>query len=130
MADSRGEAAGYYQQQGGNGYGPGPQMQYEQQPYSQPYGQPQYQQQYPPPQNPPYQQKPQYDQGGNNPPPYGYQPPQAVSGEYTFDQAFRIDKPKWNDLWAGILVCASDAFPLRKLLLMRRTTDMATTTIV
>jgi hypothetical protein len=23
----------------------------------------------------------------------------------SFDQAFKIEKPKWNDLWAGILVC-------------------------
>ena len=26
-------------------------------------------------------------------------------GKQTFGQAFKIDKPKYNDLWAGILVC-------------------------
>jgi hypothetical protein len=34
-----------------------------------------------------------------------YQPGQA----WQFDQAFKVEKPKWNDLWAGILfliVCA------------------------
>ncbi|PKS10369.1 hypothetical protein jhhlp_002120 [Lomentospora prolificans] len=103
MAQSRGEAADYYQQ-GGNGYGAGPQMQYQQQPYGG--GQPQYQQ-YPPPQNQSSQYTPQYGQNGKNnapPPPYGYQPPEAVGdATYTFDQAFKVDKPKWNDLWAGIL---------------------------
>ncbi|KAL8865491.1 MAG: hypothetical protein Q9174_006856, partial [Haloplaca sp. 1 TL-2023] len=62
--------------------------------------------QYPPPQQP-YQQ-PQYQQP---PPNYGqnYQnngPPQAPmggDGKQTFDQAFKLDKPKYNDLWAGIL---------------------------
>lgn len=119
MGESRGEAADYYQQGGSNGYGygAGPQTQQPQQAYGG--GQPQYQQQYPPPQNQPYQPKPPYEQNPNNneaPPPYGYQPPEAVGGgkEYTFDQAFKVDKPKWNDLWAGILVChdrgAIDAF--------------------
>lgn len=33
----------------------------------------------------------------------GYDP--AVHGEKpSFDQAFKVEKPKWNDLWAGILV--------------------------
>lgn len=26
-------------------------------------------------------------------------------GKTTFSQAFKIDKPRYNDLWAGILVC-------------------------
>lgn len=26
-------------------------------------------------------------------------------GKQTFAQAFKIDKPRYNDLWAGILVC-------------------------
>lgn len=54
------------------------------------------------------------DQRGN-----GYQPPQsapeakpAVPPPYpdnpppysTFDEAFKIERPKWNDLWAGLLV--------------------------
>ncbi|PNS16350.1 Protein pns1 [Sphaceloma murrayae] len=52
-------------------------------------------------------------QGGNNvsqpPPDYGqnYGPQPGYGGEKpTFDQAFVIDKPKWNDLWAGIAFLA------------------------
>lgn len=26
-------------------------------------------------------------------------------GKQTFAQAFKLDKPKYNDIWAGILVC-------------------------
>lgn len=75
--------------------------------------------------NPPQygQQQPVYGQGYNGngngngtyqqPPPQqqqyqqnGYAPPQAYDGEkYNFDQTFKIEKPKYNDLWAGILVC-------------------------
>lgn len=40
---------------------------------------------------------PQYAQ--NAPPP----PPPQQSG-YNFDDAFKIEKPKFNDLWAGLLV--------------------------
>lgn len=25
-------------------------------------------------------------------------------GKQTFEQAFKLDKPRYNDLWAGILV--------------------------
>ncbi|RYP15955.1 hypothetical protein DL765_005395 [Monosporascus sp. GIB2] len=67
------------------------QPQYGQPPYGQPpYGQPQYgQPQYGQPPPPP----PNQDYGNHN----GY-------GEKTdFDQAFKIEGPKWNDLWAGIL---------------------------
>ncbi len=43
------------------------------------------------------------------PPTYGqnYQNagPPLTDGKQTFDQAFKLDRPKWNDLWAGILVC-------------------------
>ena len=28
-----------------------------------------------------------------------------TDGKQTFDQAFKLDRPKYNDLWAGILVC-------------------------
>ncbi|KAJ3499297.1 hypothetical protein NLG97_g462 [Lecanicillium saksenae] len=78
------------------------QQQYGQQ---QQYNQGQWQQQQPP-------QNGGYDQGGYNqsggynygpPPPYGYNPPQANDEKYGFDQAFKIEKPKYNDLWAGIL---------------------------
>ena len=92
MANQGGEAASYFNQQptyGPNGYGSGPQMEYAPQP--------------PPQQN--RQQKAPYDP--SQPPPYGHQPyqaPQAGAGPYTFDQAFKVERPKWNDLWAGILV--------------------------
>ncbi|KAI1264545.1 duf580 domain-containing protein [Xylariaceae sp. FL1019] len=81
MADQqpRGEAAGYYQGSQPYGYGQ-PQQQYGQP--QQQYGQPQQQYGAPPPE---YQEKP------------------------TFDQAFKVEQPKYNDLWAGILfllVCA------------------------
>lgn len=37
-----------------------------------------------------------------------YVPQDAAYGELnekqTFEQAFKVEKPKWNDLWAGILV--------------------------
>ena len=79
-----------------------------------------------PPTQPPMQYPPQgYNsngyQGGpepkyQQPPPnYGqnYQNagPPLADGKQTFDQAFKIDKPKYNDLWAGILVRSSDASP-------------------
>ena len=41
-----------------------------------------------------------------------FEPPQAKfeSGQpFEFNQAFKVEKPKWNDVWAGILfliVCA------------------------
>lgn len=86
MAHPSGEAAAYYNQppDGPNGHGPGPQMGYPQ---------------------PKRQHKAPHDP--NQPPPYGqqaYQAPQAGAGPYTFDQAFTVERPKWNDLWAGILV--------------------------
>lgn len=93
MANQGGEAAAYYNQQPNappSGYGAGPQMQY----YPQP----------PDPRQDGHQKGPY---APNQPPPYGHQPyqaPQAGAGPYTFDQAFKVDRPKWNDLWAGILV--------------------------
>src|ERR1700761_9706962 len=70
----RGEAADYYQD-GQQGYAP-------------------------PPGPPPGQQD------GGRAPNYGYQPPQyAPQGEkQDFNQTFKIEKPKFNDLWAGILL--------------------------
>jgi hypothetical protein len=38
-------------------------------------------------------QKPQQPPYPDNPPPYS-----------TFDEAFKIEKPKYNDIWAGLLV--------------------------
>lgn len=31
-------------------------------------------------------------------------PPTYNQAVYGFDEAFKIEKPKWNDLWAGLLV--------------------------
>lgn len=88
MAQHGGAADSYYNA----GEGP-PTMQYEQgkQPYN---GNPP---QNGPPQNGGYQQQP---------PMYGqnYAPTSGGDGKQTFEQAFKIDKPKYNDLWAGILV--------------------------
>lgn len=58
------------------------------------------------------QQQQQYAQPRySQPPNYGYAPPtQDPTGEKLgFNQTFKIENPKWNDLWAGILfliVCA------------------------
>ena len=32
-------------------------------------------------------------------------PPVQRDGKQTFSEAFKLDKPRYNDLWAGILVC-------------------------
>ena len=51
-------------------------------------GQPQMQQ------PPNYSQNPQYATGN------------GVAGDkQDFSQAFKLDKPKYNDIWAGVLVC-------------------------
>ena len=68
-------------------------------------GQPlvQSQMQYPP--QAPYNNGPQYQQA---PPNYGdnYQSEGPNGdGKQSFDQAFKLVKPKFNDLWAGVLVC-------------------------
>ncbi|PHH64759.1 hypothetical protein CDD81_4021 [Ophiocordyceps australis] len=70
----------------------------------------QYQQGAPPPQHdyynaPPnanggYPQQPTY----GAPPPYSYNPPQPNDEKYSFDEAFKIEKPKYNDWWAGLLL--------------------------
>jgi hypothetical protein len=85
MAQPQGEAQGYYQE-GAPQYVQQPQQQ-QQQPYEQKNYQKQQQQQQPPqygnyaPQN--------YDAGGE---------------KQDFSQAFKLDKPKFNDWWAGLLV--------------------------
>ena len=57
-----------------------------------------------------YQQAPpNYGQNYNSGPPP--QPQMNGDGKQTFDQTFKIDKPKYNDLWAGILVGASPSCP-------------------
>ena len=86
MAQHRGAADSYYNDGG---------LQQSQQ---QPYGNGSQQPHYPPGPDPKAQQPP---------PNYGqeYQMPQtAGDGKQTFEQTFKLDKPKYNDLWAGILV--------------------------
>ncbi|KAF5718771.1 PNS1 [Fusarium globosum] len=93
-----GEADNYYNpnQQPPYGYsnGGGYQQQYQPQPPPATHQQ-QYQQ--PPPQQPYQQAAPQ---NGN-----GYMPAQGYGGneKASFEEQFKIPKPKWNDLWAGIL---------------------------
>ena len=85
MATRGGAADSYYQNAPNN---PAP-MQYSPQSSDQ---QPQYQQ------SPPnYDQK--YQEPTNGPQMEG-----GAGGKQTWDQAFKLDKPKYNDLWAGILV--------------------------
>ncbi|KAK0369952.1 hypothetical protein CLIM01_12688 [Colletotrichum limetticola] len=102
MSQPYGESAGYYggqQQQQQPPYDPKHTQQYNDG-YQQDYNQQQNYQQPPPP--PPQQG---FDNGSNG---YGYNaPPQGYDPEkYTFEEAFKIEKPKWNDLWAAILFLA------------------------
>ncbi|KAL8677749.1 MAG: hypothetical protein Q9186_005859 [Xanthomendoza sp. 1 TL-2023] len=89
MAQHGGAADTYYNSGGGQ------QFQSGQQSYNNGYQQPQY----PPGPDPKYQQPP---------PNYGQNYQDTVQagggGKQTFEQAFKIDKPKYNDLWAGILL--------------------------
>lgn len=80
MAPKHGEADDYYNAPSG---GP-PQMQYPPQPnYQQP--------------------PPNYGQNYNaGPPPQA--PMAGADGKQTYDQVFKLEKPKYNDLWAGVLV--------------------------
>jgi len=81
MAQPQGEAQGYYQE-----------------------GAPQYAQQQP--QQQPYEQK-NYQQQQQQPPQYGNYAPQnydAGGEKQDFSQAFKLDKPKFHDWWAGLLV--------------------------
>jgi len=86
----RGEAQDYYT---GGGAPQQPQGAYQEGPK---YGQqpPQYGQKYGPPQGPPPQQQNGYQQNG-----YG-------NDSKTFEQQFKLDKPKYNDWWAGVLFIA------------------------
>jgi hypothetical protein len=92
MAQYGGEAANYYNQQG-----PPPPNTYQMHP--------------PPP--PQQQQQYGYNNGpanGNYAPP-SYPPPQSdpKGAPPSYDEVFAIQKPKWNDLWAGILFLATCA---------------------
>ena len=88
MATHGGAADSYYKEGGGDPA----RMQYAQQP----------QMQYPPQaagngyQQPPPNYGQNFQNTGSTPLPAG--------GKQTFDQAFKLDRPKYNDLWAGILV--------------------------
>lgn len=76
-------------------------------------------QQYPPPQQPPPPQQYGYPPNENieqgyqpgyqpGPPPQQpgkHEPPTYDQAVYGFDEAFKIEKPKYNDIWAGLLVC-------------------------
>ena len=95
-----GQAASYYNPSQGFEEASQQPPQPDQQPYQQPYQQPVYN----PQQQQPQQQYAPYPNQGvpeskppENPPTYN----QAV---YGFDEAFKIEKPKLNDLWAGLLV--------------------------
>ena len=44
------------------------------------------------------QQPPSYTQT------YGAQPPPIPGNKPTFEQSFKLERPRWNDLWAGILL--------------------------
>jgi hypothetical protein len=88
----QGQSADYYNgapQQPQDAYYQG-QPQYGQQP-------PQYGQNYAPPQGPPPQQQQQYG---------GYQQNGYGADSKTFEQQFKVDKPKYNDWWAGLLFIA------------------------
>ncbi|KAI4171323.1 MAG: hypothetical protein LQ346_008754 [Caloplaca aetnensis] len=90
MAQHGGAADSYYNAGGGP-----PPMQYQQGQQQQP--------QYPPPQKGAYQQPPpNYGQNYQAGAPPG--PMAGGDGKQTFEQAFKIDKPNYNDLWAGILL--------------------------
>lgn len=98
-----GEADSYYHPNNSN-QGNVPPPQYDgQHGYGQPYGQ-QYGQ--------PYEQPQPVYNGYQAPPPPEQQqpyarPPNGYGGadeKQSFDQTFKIEKPKWNDVWAGILV--------------------------
>lgn len=51
-------------------------------------------------QPPPQPQQPVPEAKPAAPPPYPDNPPPYS----TFDEAFKIDRPKYNDIWAGLLV--------------------------
>ncbi|UKZ88685.1 Putative choline transporter, neither null mutation nor overexpression affects choline transport [Trichoderma asperellum] len=57
-----------------------------------------------------YQQQPAngyQDHPYGPPPPYSFNPPQVHDEKYSFNDAFKLEKPKFNDWWAGILFLAA-----------------------
>lgn len=80
--------------------------------YNAPPGPPPISTYYPPPGPPPPPSNPHYQTGaaaeyyeGYVAPP-AYTPPPVAGGknEYSFEEKFVVNKPKYNDVWAGILV--------------------------
>ena len=101
----QGQSASYYNEQNNyqDSYQPPQQPpQSYQQGYAPPQGAPT--QQYHTPQQPQYENKQDYPQ---QPPTYGtsFNPPQDSNQD--FKDTFEIKKPKWNDLWAGLLFIAT-----------------------
>jgi hypothetical protein len=80
MAQPQGESAGYYNYQSPPQPGYQPQAGYQ-------------------------QQQTQEMKSGYAPPTYGQDFHMAQDNKQTFEQTFKIEKPKLNDLWAGILAC-------------------------
>lgn len=64
-------------------------------------------------------QNPGYEQ---SPPSYGQDFQQTVAltadGKQTFDQVFKLDRPKYNDVWAGILVVIQESQSWRLLIVL------------
>ncbi|KFY88055.1 hypothetical protein V500_06586 [Pseudogymnoascus sp. VKM F-4518 (FW-2643)] len=85
----------------------GQQQNYQQQPYQQQ----NYQQQ--PNQQQPYQQQnyqqTDYNQNASNDQAPPYNAPSNPNEKQEFHEAFKVSKPKWNDLWAAILFLATCA---------------------
>lgn len=105
-----GGSADNYFQEGQQDTRYAPQQQYGQQPqqyqnggqqqYYPPQQQQQQQQQYPPPQQQQFSQQP---------PTYNQQAPQNNNEKINFNQTFKVDKPKYNDIWAALLFLATFA---------------------
>jgi hypothetical protein len=53
-------------------------------------------------------QQPQEVKTGFAPPTYGQDFNMTQDNKQTFEQTFKVEKPKLNDLWAGILVGGQD----------------------
>ena len=102
----QGQAAGYYNE---------PYQAQGQPQYQPPQGPPQTYQGGPPVQNYAPTQQEMYDganskpqQYSQNPPAYGHDNFAApMDDKQSFEQTFKIQKPKWNDLWAGLLLIAT-----------------------
>ncbi|KAJ5286381.1 hypothetical protein N7524_001687 [Penicillium chrysogenum] len=94
-----GQAASYYNEGFPQGQ-PQPNYGNYQQPNAPPapYPQPNYPQ--------PNYQQPTYQQPPPEPKPASQYYQNVPESGYSFDQAFKIEKPKWNDLWAGLLLIA------------------------